>query len=121
VQNNLQPPTWSSTEQVARPARNDYTRPTGELWGRAVDRGHGGATTRRPRRHRYNGCDESLCFFHFLWSSAPNLRTSDIIALLDVFNLLQILLCTNYVVVHVLFCFVLIFHIHRVAQKSANL
>ena len=29
--------------------RNDFTlRPTGELWRRAVDRGHGGATTRRP-------------------------------------------------------------------------
>ena len=28
--------------------RNDSTRPTGELWRRAVDRGHGGATTRRP-------------------------------------------------------------------------
>jgi len=27
---------------------NDSTRPTGELWRRAVDRGHGGATTRRP-------------------------------------------------------------------------
>ena len=25
--------------------RNDSTRPTGELWRRAVDRGHGGATT----------------------------------------------------------------------------
>jgi len=23
-------------------------RPTGDLWRRAVDRGHGGATTRRP-------------------------------------------------------------------------
>jgi len=46
-------PTWSSTEQVARPAiRNDSTRLTGDLWGRAVDRGHGGATTRRPRRLR---------------------------------------------------------------------
>ena len=28
--------------------RNDSTRPVGELWRRAVDRGHGGATTRRP-------------------------------------------------------------------------
>jgi len=28
--------------------RNDSTRPTGELWRRAVGRGHGGATTRRP-------------------------------------------------------------------------
>jgi len=28
--------------------RNDSIRPTGELWRRAVDRGHGGATTRRP-------------------------------------------------------------------------
>ena len=28
--------------------RNDSTRPTGDLWRRAVDRGHGGATTRRP-------------------------------------------------------------------------
>ena len=28
--------------------RNDSTRPIGELWSRAVDRGHGGATTRRP-------------------------------------------------------------------------
>ena len=28
--------------------RNNSTRPTGELWRRAVDRGHGGATTRRP-------------------------------------------------------------------------
>jgi len=28
--------------------RNDSTRPTGELWRRDVDRGHGGATTRRP-------------------------------------------------------------------------
>jgi len=28
--------------------RNDSTRPTGELWRRAVDRGHGGATTQRP-------------------------------------------------------------------------
>ena len=29
--------------------RNDsILRPTGELWRRAVDRGHGGATTRRP-------------------------------------------------------------------------
>jgi len=27
--------------------RNDSTRPTGELWRRAVDRGYGGATTRR--------------------------------------------------------------------------
>ena len=30
--------------------RNDSTHPIGELWRRAVDRGHGGATTRRPRR-----------------------------------------------------------------------
>ena len=28
--------------------RNESTRPTGELWCRAVDRGHGGATTRQP-------------------------------------------------------------------------
>ena len=28
--------------------RNDPTSPTGDLWMRAVDRGHGGATTRRP-------------------------------------------------------------------------
>ena len=28
--------------------RNDSTRPIGELWRRAVERGHGGATTRRP-------------------------------------------------------------------------
>ena len=28
--------------------RNDSTRPTGDLWRRAVDRGHGDATTRRP-------------------------------------------------------------------------
>ena len=28
--------------------RNDSTRLIGELWRRAVDRGHGGATTRRP-------------------------------------------------------------------------
>ena len=28
--------------------RNDSTRPTGDLWRRAVDRGHGGATTLRP-------------------------------------------------------------------------
>ena len=28
--------------------RNNSTRPTRELWRRAVDRGHGGATTRRP-------------------------------------------------------------------------
>ena len=28
--------------------RNYSTRPTGELWRRAVDRGHGGATTRQP-------------------------------------------------------------------------
>ena len=28
--------------------RNDSRHPTGELWRRAVDRGHGGATTRRP-------------------------------------------------------------------------
>jgi len=28
--------------------RSDSTHPTEELWRRAVDRGHGGATTRRP-------------------------------------------------------------------------
>ena len=28
--------------------RNNSTRPTGELWRRAVDRGHGGAMTRWP-------------------------------------------------------------------------
>ena len=28
--------------------RNDSTRLIGDLWRRAVDRGHGGATTRRP-------------------------------------------------------------------------
>jgi len=28
--------------------QNDSTRPIGDLWRRAVDRGHGGATTRRP-------------------------------------------------------------------------
>jgi len=28
--------------------RNDSTRPIGDIWRRAVDRGHGGATTRRP-------------------------------------------------------------------------
>jgi len=28
--------------------RNDSIRPTGDLWMRAVDRGHGGATKRRP-------------------------------------------------------------------------
>jgi len=28
--------------------RNNFTRPIGKLWRRAVDRGHGGATTRRP-------------------------------------------------------------------------
>ena len=32
--------------------RNDSTRPTGDLWRRAVDRGHGGATTRRYDRVR---------------------------------------------------------------------
>jgi len=28
--------------------RNESTRPIGDLWRRAVDSGHGGATTRRP-------------------------------------------------------------------------
>jgi len=28
-------------EQVARPAKNDSTRPIGDLWKRAVNRGHG--------------------------------------------------------------------------------
>ena len=28
--------------------RNDSTRPIGDLWRRVVDRGHDGATTRRP-------------------------------------------------------------------------
>jgi len=36
--------TWSSTEQLARPSPK---RATGDLWRRAVDRGHGGVTTRR--------------------------------------------------------------------------
>ena len=37
---------------------NDSTRPIGELWRRAVDRGHGGATTRRPRRLRDHDDDD---------------------------------------------------------------
>ena len=37
-------PIWSSTEQVARPATKRFP----DLWRGAVDRGHGGATTRRP-------------------------------------------------------------------------
>ena len=31
-------------EQVARPAKNDSTRPIGDLWKRAVNRGHGDVT-----------------------------------------------------------------------------
>ena len=31
--------------------RNDSTSPIGDLWRRPVDRGHGGATTRRLRDH----------------------------------------------------------------------
>jgi len=43
--------------------RNDSTRPIGELWRRAVDRGHGGATTRRPSpRLRDNDEDEQEHF-----------------------------------------------------------
>ena len=38
--------------------RNDSTRPTGDLWRRAVDRGHGGATMRRPCRLRDNEDDD---------------------------------------------------------------
>jgi len=39
--------------------RNDSTlHPTGELWRRAVDRGHGGATTRRPRPRRLRDHDD---------------------------------------------------------------
>ena len=34
--------------------RNDSTRPIGDLWRRAVDRGHGGATTRRPSSATWN-------------------------------------------------------------------
>jgi len=37
--------------------RNDSTRPIGDLWRRAVARGHGGAMTRRPSpatRRRYD-------------------------------------------------------------------
>ena len=46
--------------------RNDSTRrPIGELWRRAVDRGHGGAMQRRvdPRRLRDNDDDVCLCVF----------------------------------------------------------
>ena len=34
--------------------RNDSTRPIGDLWRRAVDHGHGGATTRRPSSATWN-------------------------------------------------------------------
>ena len=38
--------------------RNDSIRPTGDLWRRAVDRGHDGATTRRPRWLRDDDDDD---------------------------------------------------------------
>jgi len=43
--------------------RNDSTRPTEELWRRAVDRGHAGATTRRTsplRDHDDDGDDDDI-------------------------------------------------------------
>jgi len=54
-----QPTSWPHVASPTRPPgrswnkwldqiRNDSTRPIGDLWRRAVDRGHGGATTRRP-------------------------------------------------------------------------
>ena len=49
--------------------RNDSTSPTGDLWRRAVDRGHGGATTRRPspvgpRRLRDDDDDDEWASAH---------------------------------------------------------
>ena len=38
--------------------RDDSNRPTGDLWRRAVDRGHDGATTRRPRWLRDDDNDD---------------------------------------------------------------
>ena len=39
--------------------RNDSSRPIGELWRRAVDRGHGGATTRRPSLAMHHDDDDN--------------------------------------------------------------
>ena len=45
--------------------RNDYMRPIGELWRRAVDGGYGGATTLRPspaiRDHDDDDDDDDVC------------------------------------------------------------
>ena len=55
--------TWSvrgHSKLVTLQLRNDSTRPTRDLWRRAVDRGHGGATTRSdgPRRLRDHDDDD---------------------------------------------------------------
>ena len=42
--------------------RNDSTRPTGDLWRRAVDRGCGGATTLRLHDHDDDDDDEASYF-----------------------------------------------------------
>jgi len=43
--------------------RNDSIRPTGDLWRRAVDRGHGGATTRRALAGYVTMFVMNLCAF----------------------------------------------------------
>jgi len=42
--------------------RNDSRRPIGDLWRRAVDRRHGGATTRRWLRELNDDDDKRNCF-----------------------------------------------------------
>ena len=52
----LRPPGRSRNKWLD-PPRDDSIRPIGELWRRAVDRGHGGATTRRPSPATRPWCD----------------------------------------------------------------
>jgi len=48
----METPTWSSTEQVARPAKKWLHRSIGDLWRHPVDCGHGGAKCDGPCRVR---------------------------------------------------------------------
>ena len=48
-------PTWSPRNKLLDQLQNDSTRPIGDLARRAVERGHGGATTRRLVSLKHDG------------------------------------------------------------------
>jgi len=101
--------------------RNDSTRSTGEFWRRAVDRGHGGATTRRPSPATRQCLWWIFVLFplSLVFSSKPkdwwHNRVTRCVQFTTDITVHKLCASSRFV------SFVLIFYIHRVAQKSANL